>query len=177
MANSAANVNVAITGVVYTGATSATAPTGAASSLTGFTDLGYISADGITETRDKSTNQIRAWQNADLVREVVTESSASFKMTLLESTVGSLAAFYGAEVDIADGSIAVDPSATGGRKSFVFDVVDGASTIRIYVPSGEVLATDDVVYQNGEAIGYGITITAYPVNGVAFKKFYSALVD
>lgn len=84
MALTAENVNVGTTGAIYVGPTSSTAPTGATSVLTGFTDLGYISADGVTETRDRSTSQIRAWQNSDLVREVVTEATATFSATLLD---------------------------------------------------------------------------------------------
>lgn len=178
MALNANNVRVGTTGAVYVGPTSATAPTSASSSLTGFSELGYVHADGVTETRDRSTNQIRAWQNADLLREVVTESTATFQFTLLETNLEVLAAFYGAAVDVADGSVEVNPAATGGRKAFVIDLVDGADAIRTYVPAGEILSVGEQVYQNGEAVGYDVTITAYASSeGYSFKKFYSALVD
>ena len=178
MALNADNVRVGTTGAVYVGPTSSTAPTGATSSLTGFTELGYVHADGVTETRDRSTNQIRAWQNADLLREVVTESTATFQFTLLETNLETLAAFYGSAVDVADGSVEINPAATGGRKSFVIDLVDGADAIRTYIPSGEILSVGEQVYQNGEAVGYDVTITAYASSdGYSFKKFYSALVD
>lgn len=178
MATTAENVRVGTTGAIYVGATSATAPTGADSSLTGFTELGYVSQDGVTETRDRSTNQIRAWQNSDLVREVVTEATATFQCVLLETTAETLSAYYGATVDPADGSIEIDPSATGGRQSFVIDLVDGTDAIRTYVPSGEILSVGEQVYQNGEPVGYDVTITAYAsAAGYSFKKWYSALVD
>jgi hypothetical protein len=178
MALTAENVRVGTTGAIYAGETSATAPTGATSSLTGFTSLGYVSADGVTETRDRSTNQIRAWQNSDLVREVVTEATATFQAMLLETNAEVLAAYYGAAVDPADGSIEIDPAATGGRKSFVIDLIDGDQAIRTYVPSGEILSVGEQVYQNGEPVGYDITITAYATSdGYSFKKWFSALVD
>lgn len=178
MALNANNVRVGTTGAVYVGPTSSTAPTTASSALTGFSELGYVHADGVTETRDRSTNQIRAWQNADLLREVVTESTATFQFTLLETNLEVLAAFYGSAVDVADGSVEVNPAATGGRKSFVIDLVDGTDAIRTYVPSGEILSVGEQVYQNGEAVGYDVTITAYASSeGYSFKKFYSALVD
>jgi len=174
----AENVRVGTTGAIYVGPTSATAPTGATSALVGFTELGYVSADGVTETRDRSTNQIRAWQNSDLVREVVTEATATFQCVLLETTLETLKAYYGAAVDVADGSVEVDPAATGGRQSFVIDLIDGSDAIRTYVPSGEILSVGEQVYQNGEAVGYDVTITAYASgSGFSFKKFYSALVD
>ena len=178
MALDANKVRVGTTGAIYVGPTSSTAPTGATVTLTGFTDLGYISSDGVTETRDRSTNQIRAWQNADLVREVVTEATATFQFVLLETNLKSLEAYYGSSVDVADGSVEVNPSATGGKHSFVIDLVDGADAIRTYIPSGEILSVGDQVYQNGEPVGYDVTITAYAVSGgYSYKKFYSALVD
>lgn len=174
MALSAENVNVGTTGAIYVGATSATAPTSAVATLTGFTDLGYVSADGVSETRDRSTNQIRAWQNSDLVREVVTEATATFSATLLETSAATLAAYYGATV--TGGVIEIDPASTGGRKSFVIDLIDGADAIRTYIPAGEILSVGEQVYQNGEPVGYEITITAYAsAAGYSFKKFYSAL--
>ena len=174
MALSAENVNVGTTGAIYVGATSATAPTSATATLTGFTDLGYVSSDGVSETRDRSTNQIRAWQNSDLVREVVTEATATFSATLLETSAATLAAYYGATV--TGGVIEINPASTGGRKSFVIDLIDGADAIRTYIPAGEILSVGDQVYQNGEPVGYEITITAYAsAAGYSFKKFYSAL--
>ena len=174
MALSATKVNVGTTGAIYVGPTSSTAPASAVATLTGFTDLGYVSADGVTETRDRSTNQIRAWQNSDLVREVVTEATATFQAVLLETSAATLAAYYGGTV--TDGVIEINPAATGGRKSFVIDLIDGADAIRTYIPSGEIISVGDQVYQNGEPVGYDITITAYAsAAGYSFKKFYSAL--
>ena len=176
MALTAENVNVGTTGAIYVGATSATAPTSAIATLTGFTDLGYVSSDGVTETRDRSTNQIRAWQNSDLVREVVTEATATFSATLLETTAEVLESYYGAVIDPLDGSIEVNPGTTGGTRSFVIDLVDGTDVIRTYIPAGEILSIGEQVYQNGEAVGYDVTITAYvSAAGYSFKKFYSAL--
>lgn len=172
MALSADNVNVAVTGKVYVAPTTATAPTGSDSTLTGFTELGYVSADGITVTHDRSTSQIRAWQNSDLVREVTTEATTTYALTLLESNEDVIEAYFGAT--ITGGKIQVNPSSTGGRKSWVIDVVDGADVIRHYIPTGEVTAVEAQTFANGEAIGYGITITAYVANDRVADVFYGA---
>jgi len=176
MALTADSVRVGVTGAVYAGETTASAPTAADSTLTGFTDLGYVGPDGVEETRDRSTSQIRAWQNSDLIREVVTEATATFTFMLMETTTATLELYYGATVDPADGSVEVDPAATGGKKSFVIDVVDGDSKIRTYIPSGEVLSVEPQTAANGEAVMYGITITAYvSADGYSYKKFLSDL--
>lgn len=171
MALTAENVVVGITGKVYVGPTTATAPSSSTATLTGFTDLGYVSADGVTFTTDKSTNQIRAWQNADLVREVVTEGTVTYSFMLLETTEDAVEAYFGGT--LTGGKIEVNPTNTGGRKSFVIDVVDGAKAIRHYVPSGEILSVEAQQIQNGEAVGYGLTVTAYAKSGRVADVFFS----
>lgn len=171
MAKSADNVVVGITGAVYVAPTSATAPTSSTATLTGFTELGYCGPDGVTFTVDRSTNQIRGWQNADLLREIVTEGTATYDFMLLETTQDVLETYFG--VDMVDGKIQLKPTATGGKKSFVVDVVDGDKVIRHYIPSGEVMAVKEQTIQNGEAIAYGITITAYVQDGRSADIYFS----
>lgn len=172
MALSADNVNVAVTGKVYVAPTTASAPTSSISALTGFTELGYVSADGITVTHDRSTSQIRAWQNSDLVREVTTEATTTYALMLLESNEDVIEAYFG--TTITGGKVEVNPSSTGGRKSWVIDVVDGSDLIRHYIPSGEVTAVEAQTFANGEAISYGITITAYASDSRVADVYYSA---
>lgn len=172
MALNADNVVVGVTGKVYVGATTLTAPTSSSSALAvGFNELGYVSADGVTFTTDRSTNQIRAWQNADLVRESVTEGTVTYSFTLLETSQAVIEAYFGGT--LVSGKMSVSPTATGGRKSFVIDVVDGAKAIRHYVPSGEILSVEAQQIQNGEAVAYGMTVTAYAKSGRVADVFFS----
>jgi hypothetical protein len=57
------------------------------------------------------------------------------------------------------------------------DVVDGDKAIRHYIPSGEVLAVEAQTIQNGEAVMYGVTITAYASAGRVADVFYSEFED
>lgn len=174
MALDSDNVRVAVTGAVYVGPTTATAPSSSSSALTGFTDLGYVSADGITETIDKTTAQIRAWQNGALVREVVSEGTYSVAMTFIETNQDVLELYFGSS--LTGGELDGDPTKSGGRKSFVIDVVDGDIVERTYIPAGEVTAVGERVLASGEAIGYNVTITAYAdTSSVTFKKWFSSL--
>jgi len=173
MALDSDNVRVAVSGAIYVGPLATAAPTASDSTLTGFVDLGYVSSDGITETIDRSTNQIRAWQNGALVREVTSEGTYSVTLTLIESNEDVLALYFGA--DLVGGVLSGDPTQTGGRKSFVIDAVDGAVVERTYIPAGEVTAVGERVLASGEAIGYNVTITAYAdASNVTYKKFFSA---
>jgi hypothetical protein len=164
MATNAANVQVAVSGEVLVGATSATAPTGTGSATTGFTGLGYVSEDGVTETRDRSSDDIKAWQNAATVRTVVTDATLTYSFTLIETNKAAVELYYGSTVTQTgtEGSLVIVPANTGGRKSFIIDVVDGSDLLRTYIPSGEVTEVGDKVYASGEPIGYEVTVTAYP---------------
>jgi hypothetical protein len=163
VATDSSKVRVAVTGEVLMGLTSATAPTGTGGTTTGFTGLGFVSEDGVTETRDRSSDDIKAWQNAATVRTVVTDANLTYTFTLIETKKETVELYYGASVteEVSDGSFVIVPSNTGGRKSFIIDVVDGSELIRTYIPQGEVTEVGDRVYASGEPIGYEVTITAY----------------
>lgn len=175
MALDSDNVRVAVTGAVYVAPTSTTGPTTSASALDGdFVDLGYVSADGITESIDRVTNQIRAWQNGSLVREVTSEGTYSVSMTFIETQEAVLELYYGSTQ--TSGEFNIDPTSTGGRKSFVIDVVDGSLVERIYIPAGEITALGERTLASGEAVGYEITITAYADAGsTTVTKWFSSL--
>ena len=165
MALDSSKVRAAVSGAVSVGPTTATAPTGTGGALTGFTDLGYISDAGVTEARERSTNEIRAWQGGALVRTLITSGSLTYHFIMLETKLETVKLFYGVATvtsTVTDGNFLIVPTATGGRQSFVLDVIDGAELIRTYVPQGELTEVGDRVYVNSEAIGYEVTISAYP---------------
>jgi hypothetical protein len=175
MALDSDNVRVAVTGAVYVAPTGTTGPTTSSSALdVGFVDLGYVSADGITENIDRTTNQIRAWQNGSLVREVTSEGTYSVDMTFIETNEAVLELYYGTAD--SSGQFNIDPTSTGGRQSFVIDVVDGSSVERIYIPAGEITSVGTRTLASGEAVGYQVTITAYADTGsTSFTKWFSTL--
>lgn len=185
MALDSSNVRVAVTGIVAVAPTGTAAPTNGSSALNAaFADLGYVHEDGVTETRDRTTNSIPAWQNGDNVREVVTAASLTFAFRMIETKKATVELYYGNAVTDATGSIVIVPARTGGRKSYVIDVIDGDEFIRTYIPAGEITEVGDIVYQNGEPIGYEVTVTAYPTSAVqdadgnngAAIKYYSSLI-
>jgi hypothetical protein len=181
VATNSALVRAGVTGVASSGPTTATAPTSSSAALTGFADLGYLSDAGVTEARARSTNDIRGWQGGVIVRSLVTEGSLTYNFVMLETSKATIELFFGTSVTqtAPEGTLIVIPTSTGGRKSFVLDVVDGVELIRTYVPQGEVTEVGDTVFSNGEAIGYECTLTAYPDSSLAgggcAKKFMTAL--
>jgi hypothetical protein len=164
MATDSTKVRVAVTGAVSVAPTGSTAPTDASTALAvAFLDLGLIGEGGVTEARSRSTNDIKAWQNGATVRTVVTDGTLTYHFVMLETKKETVETAYGTTVTqtVSNGSFVIVPTSTGGRKSFVLDVVDGAEIRRVYIPQGEVTDAGDIVYSNGDPIGYEVTVTAY----------------
>lgn len=181
MALTSDNVRVAVTGLVAVGPTSADAPTNSGSTLdTDLVDLGYVGESGVEENRERTTKDLKAWQNGAIVRTVVVDGKYTLKFTMIETTSATMETFYGSTVqdaDATDGRIDVVPTSTGGRKSWVVDVVDGSDAKRIYIAEGEVTEVGTVTYVNSDTIGYPITVTGYPVNGVSAQIWSTALAS
>jgi hypothetical protein len=160
MANTADNVRVGVTGAVYYAATTATLPISVSAATTGFTDLGYVGEDGITETQPTDTNEIKARQNGAIVRRPQTSHELTYEFTLLETSNAVQALVFGTAPTTGTAM-----SITGDKldaHAFVIDVDDGSIRRRICIPNGEITERPEVVYANSEAAAYKVTITCYP---------------
>lgn len=177
MGTVAANVNVAITGAVYASGAGdePDAPTTAISALDMlFADLGYISDDGVTEAYDDNTTEIKAWQGGATVRVITSSSTATLKFMVIENKREALELYHKGSVVVSDGASGYKMDVmvpSPDRRSFVVDVIDGNDHERIYVADGEVSDRSDIVYKTDTEIGYEVTVTMYPVNGVVCTKF------
>lgn len=180
MALNSANVLVALTGAVYVAPVATTLPTTTAATWdTAFVDLGYLSEDGITEAHDDETAEIKAWQNGDVVRSMITGSSATYSFTLIETTAAGLSLYYKGSTltgeDDGPATIAIK-TPVAERHAFGFDVIDGLNIVRWTIAEGEVSERGDITYKNDEAVAYELTVTAYPgSDGVHTTKIISAL--
>lgn len=161
MTTTAANVRVGVTGGAYHAPTASTLPTDATTARdAAFKDVGYISEDGVSQTINSDTTEIKAWQNGDTVRKVQTAHDVSFTFTMIETSAETLKVFY---ADAAATATAVEVTgAQSPHEAWVIEVLDGLQTIRIVLPDAQVTDRGDVVYKTDEAIGYEITLTAYP---------------
>lgn len=164
MALTTSEVGVAVTGELYVAATGTTAPTDTSTALNAsFKGLGYFDEDGVTESFERDSEDITAWQNATTVRTVVTSAKVTYQGKLIQTNKDVIEAALGVTVtqSAPHGTYTINPGSTGGRKSWVFQIVDGSSIKRIYVAEGEVTELGETNYSTGEAIGYDITVTAY----------------
>jgi hypothetical protein len=177
VSTNASNVDVAVTGAVYATANgdTAAAPTTAVSALDVlFADLGYISDDGITESYNDDTSEIKAWQGGTIVRTIISGSKATLKFQMIENKREVVELYHKGSVVVSDGATGYKMDVmvpTPDRRSFVVDVIDGDDHERIYIADGEVSSRSDIVYKSDTQIGYEVEITMYPNNGVVCTKF------
>lgn len=164
MALTTSEVGVAVSGEISVAPTGTALPTDTSTALNAaFKGLGYVSEDGVTENVDRSTDDIIAWQNATTVRTVVTDAKITYEFTLIQTNKDVIEFVNGATVTqtAPHGTFTMVAAATGGRKAFVFHIIDGSSLKRIAIAEGELTERGETVYASGEAIGYEVTVTAY----------------
>lgn len=167
-APNSANVSVGkptAAGGIFAGPTSADVPTDATSALVGFTGLGYVSEDGLTNSTETDTESIQAW-GGDTVLTVRTSRTETFAWTFIETNADVLAEVYGPDNvsgDLVSGLTVIHNNKELPRRAYVFEILMTDDRVkRIVVPNGQITEVGDVVYTDGEAIGYEVTLSTYP---------------
>lgn len=169
MAQTATNVTAAkpaTGGSLSVAATTATLPTTTSATLTGFTNLGYISEDGLTNELTRDSEEIKAW-GGDTVLSPQTGFTDTFSCTLIETlNVNVLKEVFGASnvSGTLSGGIAVDVNSEElVERAWVFDMImRGGVAKRVVIPNGRITELGEVSYTDSDAAGYEITITAFP---------------
>lgn len=168
---SAANVAVgkpdlAVSGGVLVAPIGTTRPTSLAGPIDpAYVSVGYVSTDGVTETSERSTEEIRAW-GGQKVRTVQTEFGTTLSLTLIESRNAEALKFVFGE-DNVDTSTAGEIVVKRNEKTLPYvqllvSMLDGENSSHLDVGRAQVTEVGDVVYTDGEAISYELTISCDP---------------
>lgn len=128
-----------------------------------FYELGWLSEDGPTQTRERNVERFRGWQGNSIVRTAVTEDDHSFQVQALEDNWVVSGLRYPDSISTATGdltqTVVVQQSGEDVR-SGVLDLVDGTTWKRIFIPRLVVDEMGDVPHTAGELTLYEMTLLA-----------------
>lgn len=171
MANTATNVSTgkpAVAGAIYVeSASTSQLPTSATATLTGFTSLGFISEDGLTNANTFDSTDIKEWGGATVLT-IANNFADTFTFTLLESmNIDVLKEVFGAGnvtgSALSSGiTVKVKPEQHSAKKWVVDMIMNGGVLKRICIPAGAISAIAEIAYRADEAVGYNVTLTCMP---------------
>ena len=164
-----ANVSAAkpkTTGAVFAAPLGTALPTDAVTALAAaYLPMGYVSKDGVSNTNSPSSESTTAW-GGDVVLDSQTEKPDNFKFTLIEAlNVNVLKFVYGDKNVKGDLKSGIEVKANRDeavQRVLVVDMILKDAVKRIVIPRAKITEVDDIVYQEGKAVGYGTKLAAYP---------------
>lgn len=166
-----------IAGAIYRAPLGTAVPNNAYSDLDpAFKNLGYVSDDGLTNSNSPETETKKAWGGATILTSQ-TGRPDTLKYKLVEAlNVEVLKSVYGdnSVTGVLDTGITVDANnkQLSGACYVVDMVLKDDSLKRIVIPNATLTSLGDVVYKDGEIVGYEVTLTALPdENGSTHKEY------
>lgn len=131
-----------------------------------FQSVGFITEDGVTNTRSISSEQVKDW-GGDVMIVLQTERGDDWKFTMAESlNTEAMKTFYGEDNvtgNLDDGITIKGNNLDLGTYSYVIDsILRDGHLQRVVIAKGMISATEDVVYKRNEVVRYGVTITGLP---------------
>ena len=154
-------------GAIYTAPVGTPLPTSATEALdAAFQGLGYVSEDGLTNSTSLEVEKIKAW-GGDTVLVIQKSKEDTFKYTLIEVKSKTVLGYVYGEDNVSGtletGLVIKANNSDVPERSLVIDMILRDNTAkRIVIPSCKISEVGDIVYSDGEAIGYETTVDCTP---------------
>ncbi|MBQ6453754.1 MAG: hypothetical protein IJJ14_05310 [Coriobacteriales bacterium] len=167
-----------VSGVFFVGPTTATLPTSASATFTGFDELGYVSSDGITQSIDRSSTKL-VDMSGDVVKVIDGTHELQYRLKPYQLTAEFLKIILGEDnVTVTSGELtaATINSKALEAHAYIFDMMlSNGKLLRVVVPNAQLSAQGDIVFGVPNTVSSEMTITALPdANG---NKAYYYFAD
>lgn len=167
------NVNLGIglaSGMFYTASAGTSLPAfpGDSTGLASWTEVGAVTADGITWTTGKDSEPLRNWAK-EVERLMAGDEGGTVQAPLMYTTQKTLEAIFGtSNVSVSAAtsshgdlvSVNVQPGVSASPAAFLFIMKDGDDMLMLGTEKGIVTEVDDVTFSPTEAITWTATIEA-----------------
>ena len=156
------------TGAVNWAPLGTTAPTDARTALgSAWTSGGYVSSDGVSLSIDQSTKSIDDWSLAH-VRTLLDEFTGTVTFTFIQTDYDTLCMIFGASNVTQTAATTTSPAlihvAIGpelpSAKAFAFNMKDGESRVRLFLPNAQVTLDGELTFKADEAISWSVSLDA-----------------
>lgn len=135
-----------------------------------FTNLGYLSPDGVEISFDEDKQEYIPWQEVSAIRTDITKAAKSIKFTLWETDPEKIAMFLGvpanqvSKITGEDGAVAFWEE---GLPNFELqqlhvDMVDGDKHNRVSFPAAKITERGALVMKKDDIFGLEVTFTTFP---------------
>lgn len=129
---------------------------------TEFTNLGYISEDGLTMSNERESEEIKAW-GGDTVLTTQTGYSETASFTLIEAlNADVLKQVYG-EDNVTENTGNITIATSSDELPYMVYVIDmvmsGGKAKRIIIPKAKVTEVGETAYTDSEAVGFETTLS------------------
>lgn len=128
---------------------------------------GLISEDGLTETPNRSSEDVKSW-GGHLARALQSEFGIEVTLTYIERTEETMKEVHGDEnVQVASSGTAKTMSITKNAKALpnkarIADMLDGKTKIRLVYPNSQVVSVGESSYKHSGLITYPVTLKCFP---------------
>lgn len=126
--------------------------------------IGYISEDGLTNSTDTDTTEVKEWGGATVLKEI-SSYSETYQFAMLEIKADSMKLRYGADnvTDTAGKLHILHGMPKDEHYVVVFEIMlTGNRKQRLVLPDASVVEYDDITYSAGDPITYSVTLSANP---------------